>query len=269
MTVPDSLRPYFLGYHGTSATLIDRNPYARAEAFDIFDPSNQAFYRLVNAGNRLAFQGIGMPPWVQLDCCTLPSAMIGFCVDRSDIDDSVWDQLVVYTEQGFGPGSSDVLFDYDGPVPVSQFCAVASLVPGTMVGFSLFTLLRGGGLGVRTKALGLHCYDPKFQIGMTQYTNAAVRTHCRFGPLEILEPVAWPHLLQTETFIYRLDLEGVDLAAMALHGARRVDRAPDGVLRVALGPATHAGVEAARVAHGSVKVAPPGHADGHLLLLPG
>ncbi len=246
--------------------MVGRSPFPTAEVVDIFSPDSQAFYRLVNAGNRLAFQGIGMPPWVQLDCCTLPSAMVGFCVDRDEIDPQMWAQLVAYTEAGFGPGSSAILDDYDGPVPVSQYCAVASLLPGTLVGFSLFTLLPGAGLGVRTKALGLLCYDQRFQIGMTQYTNSAVRTHCAFGPLEILEPVAWPHLLQTETFIYRLDLQQADLRSMALHGAGRAE-VPEGVHRVPLGADTHAAVSAMREA-GPVRIVAPGLDAGDLLLAP-
>lgn len=265
---PTSLRPYFLGYAGTSAHLLDRNPFEQAEVFDIFDRENQRFYRLVNAGNRLAFQGIGMPPWVQLDCCTLPSSMIGFCVDRADCSASTWTQLVSYVAAGFGDAAAAELDGYDGPVPVSQYCAVASLVPGTMVGFSLFTLLPGLGLGLRTKALALSCYGCTHQIGMTQYDNSAVRTHASIGPLELLEPAAWPHLLQTETFIYRLDLRGVDLARMARHGLESHARAPDDAIRVPIGPETWSRVTALREAHGRLIIPAPGRDGADLLLRP-
>lgn len=267
MSAPASLRPYFLGYEGVCAGLRTRNPFDRAEVVEIFEPDNQNFYRLVNAGNRLAFQGIGMPPWVQLDCCTLPSAMVGFCVDRDEVEESMWTQLVAYTAQGFGAAAATALAGYAGPVPVTQYCAVASLVPGTMVGFSLYALLPGLGLGLRTKALALHCYGCRFQIGMTQYTNSAVRTHSTLGPLEILEPVAWPHLLQTETFIYRLDLDGVDLEGVALRGLS-APLAPDHAVRVALGPQTHVRVTALLEQHGRLEICPPGHAAGHLLVRP-
>ena len=268
MTSRLQLRPYILSQASTLPALMARSPLPDTLGIDAFLLENQDFYRLVNAANRHAFGGLGMPSWVQLDCCALPSAQIGFCVPRDQVDPSLWAALTAHVETEFGATARSALSAYTGPVPMSQFCAVASLTPGVMVGFSLFSLVPRAGLGVRTKALALHCYGCTAQIGVAQYDNPAVRTHCQFGPLRLLQPVAWPHRLDTSTFVYELDLSQVDLAAMARHGARRAQlvTTPGRLWRVPVGPETYLQIQALQDQQGNLAIAPPGHEDGELLL---
>jgi hypothetical protein len=180
----------------------------------------------------------------------------------------MWEALLVKIESGYGAAAAGEIEGHRGPVPVSQYSAVPSLIPGEVVGFSLYSLLGGIGLGVRTKALALHCYGCDTQMGVSQYNNPALRTHCAFGPLEIIQPVAWAHDLATETFVYRLDVRGVDLESLSLHG--RVGSVSglveEGIVRVALGDETYVAVQALMDSHGRVQVAPPGHESGELLL---
>src|SRR5205823_2708548 len=117
------------------------------------------------------FGDLGMPPWVQLDCCTLPSAMIGFARPREHIPADTWSAILQHVERVFGAAARAAFHTYDGPVPVSEYCALPTHQPGRVVGLSLFALFSGSGSGLRTKALALRCYGAQIQIGVTQYTN--------------------------------------------------------------------------------------------------
>ncbi|MHC4392591.1 MAG: hypothetical protein ACYTFT_05720 [Planctomycetota bacterium] len=221
------LKPYILGYQDLCARMVEPSADADPLRLDVLDPENLDFYRLINAGNRLAFGGLGMPAWVQLDCCTLPSAMIGFAARRQEIDAELWRGLVDYVVSGFGAAAGERLAAYDGWVPVSEYCAVQTMEPGTVTGFSLYTLCRGRGLGLRTKALALLCYGAQRQIGLTQYDNWAIRTHCRLGALHVLRPGAAPHSRPDNTFVYALDVPGPDLLRGLASGERaRVETEP-------------------------------------------
>ncbi len=203
--------PYLLGYNAIARPMMDRLPAALgARFYDIFDPSCLDFYRLVNAGNCAAFGDLGMPLWVQLDCCTLPSAMIGFTLPRAQIAPDLWRRLTHHAERIFGPEAAARLDDYDGPVPVSEYCGVRAHDPDVTLGFSMFALVPAARLGVRTKALALLAYGTPRQIGTTQWNNTAVRAHCRFGPLHILEPRARTHSRPEATFVYAIDVPAPD-----------------------------------------------------------
>jgi hypothetical protein len=97
-------------------------------------------------------------------------------------------------------------------VPISEFCAIPTLSPSTVVGYSLFSLRRGW--GTRAKALGLLLYSRLgrcYQRGVAQYGNiSALKAHLRFGPLKLIDPLTPMHTKAGETFIYELRLPGED-----------------------------------------------------------
>ena len=200
------LHPYIMGSARLLKHFAARSPLPQMAEVEIFDPRSQAFYRLVNAGNNLAFGGLGMPAWVQLDCATLPSAMFGFAIAREDCALDLWSKLCALVARDFGDEAAAELEGYEGLVPVSEYCALPTPDPEVWVGFSLYALLPGLALGVRTKALALHCYGAGRQVGMTQYTNKAVQTHCAFGALRVVEAHAPPHSRPWDTFIYEVDV---------------------------------------------------------------
>lgn len=170
-----------------------------ALCLDPLDPGASAFSTLVNSGNRLAFGDLAMPRWVQLDCCTLPSAMIGFAAPREDLDEPLWSQL------------GAPVSEYSGWVPVSEYCGIARMHDEGILGISLYSLLPGLGLGVRTKAAALACYASRVQLGVTQYDNPALRVHTAFGPLQIVRPAVHGHERGATSFLYRLEVPKVGL----------------------------------------------------------
>ncbi len=258
---PD-LVPYVMGRGAVIAPMLGRCPLPDPVAFDVLDPSALDFYRLVNAANNHAFGGLGMPAWVQLDCCTLPTAMIGLAARREDIEVELWRALVAQAGRQFGEAAGRGLDDYAGLVPVSEYCAARSFEPDTVVGFSLFALLPGRGLAVRTKAMALRCYGASRQIGATQYGNASVRTHCAFGPLRVVAARAVAHSQPGDTFIYALELDDLDRLDALACGAPTHDPpiAPTHWLPLEVG-GVGAGVERLVEAHGEVWIAPPGQVE--------
>ncbi|MEW5855137.1 MAG: hypothetical protein AB2A00_40550 [Myxococcota bacterium] len=201
-----TLRPFMVGHARVCERLLRANPLPEMRFLDVLAPETLPFFHLLNAANHVAFGGMGMPAWVQLDCCTLPTAMIGYAIPRHEIPEDTWGRLVGAVSRNFGEPAARALQGYNGLVPVSEYCALPTWEEGTLVGFSLFTLLRGEGLGARTKALALRCYNARVQIGITQYTNSAIRTHTLLGPLRIAAPQAWPHTRPEDTFVYELTI---------------------------------------------------------------
>jgi nucleoside-diphosphate-sugar epimerase len=189
---------------------------------DFYDPTaagDAAFCLAMNRGNCIAYDGsdrpaaaaaaLGMPLWVFLDCCTLPSAMVGFAAPREAIPEDLARRL-----------------DPDGGLSwlgVSEYMALPSLEPGTVVGVSLFSLARGLHLGSRSKALGLFALRARRQVGVAQYANPSVRLHLAFGDLELLATRAPVHSRPEETFVYTTPVPDPGrLAAMV--GGRALER---------------------------------------------
>lgn len=170
------------------------------EVLEIEDERHAVFAQILNRGNQNAFGGpqdMGMPLWVMLDCAILPSAMVGFMLPRDLTPDEIIEKL-------------DVPDDYDGPVPVSEYCACPTVRDGEVSGFSLHSHLVGRGIATRTKALGLCVYGATRQIGVTQFANPAIRVHVRFGPLEVLLHRPSVHTHANDSFVYGLDLPPVE-----------------------------------------------------------
>lgn len=186
------LVPYVLGseHVGGVARRVAALPGTRF--LDVLGDESLDFFRLLNAANALAYGPMGMPAWVQLDCATLPSAMVGFALPRLDVPPELWSRLGgAYTERFPHEAAPE---GYEGIVPVSAFCAVPTGQPGTVVAFTLFSLLSGLGLGLRTKAMGLLVLRAQRQIGVTRREGSARRLHEKIGPLQVLRdrPAAHP-----------------------------------------------------------------------------
>lgn len=177
-----------------------------AELFLVDEPESRDFGLIMNYTNQLAFGGetnMGMPLWVLLDCGILPSAVVGFGLCREDVSDELAAELKVPD-------------DYDGLVPVSEYCACPTLEPGCVSGFSLQAQLTGMGLGTRTKALALAVYGARSQVGVTQFDNPSIRVHSKFGVMKITATRPSIHTHAMNSFVYRLELPARDvLLAMA------------------------------------------------------
>jgi hypothetical protein len=198
-------------------------PFAAAgvRTVDVLDPGSAPFCLAMNRANCLAYDGtltpgpgqraLGMPLWVFLDCCVLPSVMVGYEVPR--------DALPADIADGLDP---DAQLDWIG---VSEYVALPSLTPGEVVGVSLFSLVSGSRLGLRAKALALRVLEAKTQLGIAQLTNAALGMHLRFGALEIVAAGVRVHSRPDETFIYRVQVPAAAaLLALEQDGAGALDR---------------------------------------------
>jgi hypothetical protein len=179
---------------------------APAVVVDVLDPKNAIFFRLMNVANARAFGDMGMPAWVQLDCATLPTAMIGFAVRADGLDRSLVDDLRRRAELP--------ILDDDQLIPLAEYTALPTPMPGHVVGFSLFSLVPG--LGLRAKAMALLAMGAVEQTGITQVDNLALKTHCRFGPLEMTKVGVEVHSKPRTTLVYRLRVpEPATLLALA------------------------------------------------------
>lgn len=215
---------------------------------DALDPAHAEFSLAMNRANCLAYDGaasftgdgsaLGMPLWTLLDCCLVPSVMVGFAVSRVALPRDFVDTV----DPG---GAVDTL-------GVSEFIAVPSLEPGRVVGISLFASIPGHALGRRTKALGLYVHQAHEQIGVTQYGNASIRLHLSFGPMEVLASNVRVHSRPGETFVYRVTVPTPETLRAMVDGdlAHAWDR------EIWRDAATHVRVEASGRLAGNATLAP-------------
>ena len=194
------------------------------EVLDALEPANAEFVRAMNRANCLAYDGqstpgiartaLGMPPWVMLDCCLLPSVVFGFSLPRVDIPSPIADAM----DPGRGLER----------IGVSEYIALPTLSPGEVVGVSLFSLVAGQALGRRTKALALRVLGARRQIGVTQYTSAGVKLHLAFGPLDIISTQVPVHNRPAETFVYSLNPPAPSELAVLAEGGEVAWKMPEG-----------------------------------------
>lgn len=256
------VQPWLLGRPPVTGPLVARCPLDDPLVFDPLDEVSLPFYRLVNAGNHVAFGPLSLPPWVQLDCCTTPSAMIGFARPRQHIEEDTWLALMAQVAMVFGEEAVAAVKDYDGPVPVSEYCALPSFEPGVIVGMSLYSLHPGLHLGVRTKALALACYGAREQIGVTQYANPAVRVHTTFGSLEVTGARAAAHTRADEAFVYRLAVPDADALARLVEDAAPMHPEP-ATESIPLDDSTQQRMQELIAEHGAARIVYPGLAQMH------
>jgi hypothetical protein len=207
------LVPFVLGHGAGARALVARCPVPGCVFIDVLDDDSAAFFRLLGAGNARAYGGLGMPAWVQLDCATLPSAMIGFARAAADVDSDLVADLAA--RAGVSVSDHDL-------VPLAEYCAVPALDPATVVGFSLFAFVPGW--GVRAKAMALVMLDAAVQRGVAQLDNSATRTHSALGPLLLHRVGVAVHDRPAFTYIYDLAIDRDRLTRIA-RGAERPVRA--------------------------------------------
>lgn len=211
MDLLDSLIPYVLTFgHNVEHLHLDLDLGQEIRVLLVEDEANADFCYILNHNNQVAFGGpkdMGMPLWVMLDCAILPTAMIGFMAPSDAVDDDMWETL-------------ELDDDYEGMVPISEYCAALSMEPDCVSGFSLHSVLAGQGIATRTKALALAVLGATKQVGVTQFSNPAIRVHARFGPMEVLIHRPAVHTHSLESFVYKLHLPDTDmLVEMARGGA--------------------------------------------------
>ena len=166
------------------------------EVIHVEDSEQAEFCSILNRSNHKAFGGrdaMGMPRWVMLDCAILPSAVVGFMLPVDDTPDEILDKL-------------DIDDDYEGYVPVSEYCGCPTMEADCISGFSLHSHLPGQGIATRTKALALAVYGARTQIGVTQFYSPAIRVHVRFGAMEMIMHRPSIHTYPEDSFVYRLEL---------------------------------------------------------------
>lgn len=167
---------------------------------DPLDPDAQGFCLAMNRANCLAYDGqvspaasstaLGMPLWVFLDCCALPSAIVGYEAPAS--------MLPSWYREAIDPKGGEAY------LPVTEYIALPSLNARECVGVSLFSFVEGGNWGRRTKALALTLLGARSQLGVAQYSNASLRLHLAFGELELRTLQTAVHSRPSETFVYQV-----------------------------------------------------------------
>lgn len=216
------LRPY-IATSGMNMPWFEAKIPTETVWYDPLNAQDRAYCLALNRANSLAHDGtptpgtaataLGMPRWVQLDCCLLPVAMLGFAAPRDAI-----------------PADAADLLDPDGQldwIAVSEYVALPTVEPHRHTGISMFSLVKGLHLGSRSKAMGLRAVDCRVLVGVTQYSSPGVPVHLSFGPLKIVSSQVAVHSRPGETFVYELQVpDALTLERMRDGRLRRVEHDP-------------------------------------------
>ena len=161
---------------------------------DFLDASvNPEWLEAYAQANKLAFgQGaLGLPGWVLVDVYCVPT-VIGMLTCPKSLFESL-------------PKDSR-------PIAVDDRCIAAAYValpclkPGVFSGCSLLSLVPKSGAAWMCKLLTLRALRCSTQIGVTQWNNRAVKTHCSLGPLKIVGRAPAVHSIAHASFVYSIDL---------------------------------------------------------------
>lgn len=189
---------------------------------------------LLNTINGLVFGGLmGMPHWVMADLGVLPAAYVGvlgparavppkhrakidevLALRRAELERPGPEDDGEYQRRLSGAIASEVWAEALRPlrdedqVPLAEWGFIASVRRGEVLGYSLDSLVKG--LGTVAKSLGLDYVSTVLaathQVGVAQFGNDVLRTHSRFGDLEILHAITPLHSKPDHTFVYRCEI---------------------------------------------------------------
>lgn len=155
------------------------------------------------AANRSRFAGeTALPRWVLSDLYLMPAA-VGLLVCPAR-----------YLSERHRPKGVDESAD----VVAAAYYAAPSVVPGTFIGVSSFSLRGGVGAGALVKAATLKMLRATVQRGVTQWANPALRSvHTRMGVLKV-EGIPVGHGLEKKSFVYSVDLSNEVTWRAAMEG---------------------------------------------------
>ncbi len=161
------------------------------EFIDITLQENIHFCKLLRKldGKAHGDSALAAEGWVMLDCGLLPSAYVGLGKLVENCSAEVKEKL------GVGP-------NYEGIVPLSEYCIIPRVISGSWVSHTLATIDQGKRLGFLTKVIGLKLFNVGHYIGVAQYTNPALKTHTLLGDLQLKTAMAPIHDYPDMTFVY-------------------------------------------------------------------
>lgn len=189
--------PYVMGsYDNISKIKIKPFGLSMKKIF-IEDSSNKDFFNVYIDMNGLAFgkKSLGIPRWVAIDCVSLPSVTVGFALKAKDLPADVKKEL--------GVSNPNQL------VPVSEYTLLPKInQPGKFINCTLCSVVKKQGLASLSVLLGLAVYEPKEIDVVAQFADVSLKTHTKYGDLEIIIPNLDIHNLST-SFVGRLKVKSL------------------------------------------------------------
>lgn len=192
--IKDEYTLYFAGYD--MDVLEDKKPFGlETEFISVLDTNNSEFFELLNQLDGLSYgcKDLAMPKWVGLDCGLLPSVFVGL--------GKRVDKLPKELKEKF-----DMSGDYNGLVPLTEYCAIQKKSINDIdewISHTLASIVQGEGLGLASKIIGLKAYGANEIVGIAQYDNPSLKIHSKISDLELISAKTPPHSDPDNTFIYK------------------------------------------------------------------
>lgn len=212
-SIIDLFKEYVIYFAGNPSNFpyICHNPFGlQLNLVDITTEENKFFFELLHQLDGLSYgnKSLAMDKWVTLDCGLLPSGFVGVAKYLSGCPDEILQKFDFSCQEG----------PYQGIVPISEYCAIPTIVPETWIGHTCATVDKGKKLGLFSKVLGLRIFGIKNYIGVAQYDNVAVKTHSTIADLLLKTAITAAHTLPEMTFIYEQAIKQEELEDILKHG---------------------------------------------------
>jgi hypothetical protein len=190
--------PYIMGSYDNIST-VDTKPFGLLlKKIIIEDSRNRDFFDTYIDMNGLAFgkKSLGIPRWVAIDCVSLPSVTVGFAMQAKKIP--------IKLKKELGLNNPNQL------VPVSEYTLLPKInQKDKFINCTLCSVIEKQGLASLSALLGIAIYRPKEIDIVAQFADVSLKTHSKYGDLEIIIPNLDIHNIST-SFVGRLRIKNLE-----------------------------------------------------------
>lgn len=204
--------PYVMGSK-CNLDLINDAPFnLKIKKIVLEDPNNTEFFNAYLTINGLAFgkKELGMPNWVALDCVCLPSVTVGFA--------KKYETLPKQLSNKMGMGKKGQL------IPVSEYTLLPKInQPGSYINCTLCSVIPKKELASLSVLLGIAIYEAKEIDIVAQYFDISLKTHSKYGNIEIITPQLKVHNLKN-SFVGKLKINSLtEICTNFINNKKEID----------------------------------------------
>lgn len=176
---------------GANREALDLQPFGQPVRFYAAEKHPQ-LVELYRAANLYSFPGeLALPGWVLSDLYLLPGVIGLLMCGARELKPALRKRLSL---------------SVDDDAIAAAYVAAPGIVPRLGIGVSLISLIPAIHAGTWVKALTMKMMRLERLRGVAQWSNPAVRVHCRMGPLRVVGSVPGTHEFRSRSFVYESDL---------------------------------------------------------------
>ena len=196
--IKEGFVPYIMGSYD-NINSVNIKPFGLSiKKIVVEDINNKVFFDNYIYINGIAFgeKTLGIPRWVGIDCVALPSVTVGFALPFKKLPVEIKRKLDVK--------------DKNQLIPVSEYTLIPKIYQSRkFVNCTLCSVISKNSLASLSVLLGIAIYNPIEIDIVAQFSDISLKTHTKYGNLEIILPKLDIHNLNT-SFVGRLKIKSLE-----------------------------------------------------------